>query len=76
MLGRNALYFAALNRTPDYHYYIFLDDDVNFMFNKFTPPDLKKKLPLQSFQQWLLHYEPVVGVLDYIDHHGPYRRLI
>ena len=68
--GRNALYFAALNRTPGYHYYIFLDDDVNFMFNKFTPPDLKKKLPLQSFQQWLLHYEPVVGVLDYIDHHG------
>ena len=68
--GRNALYFAALNRTPGYHYYIFLDDDVTFMFNKFTPPDLKKKLPLQSFQQWLLHYEPVVGVLDYIIHHG------
>ena len=68
--GRNALYFVAVNRTPGYHYYIFLDDDVTFMFNKFTPPDLKKKLPLQSFQQWLLHYEPVVGVLDYLVHHG------
>ncbi|XP_068759689.1 uncharacterized protein [Montipora capricornis] len=68
--GRNALYFAAVNRTSGYHYYIFLDDDVNVIFNKFTPPDLKKKLPLQSFQQWLLHYEPVVGVLDYLFHHG------
>ncbi|XP_068713916.1 uncharacterized protein [Montipora foliosa] len=68
--GRNALYFAAVNRTSGYHYYIFLDDDVNVIFNNFTPPDLKKKLPLQSFQQWLLHYEPVVGVLDYLFHHG------
>ncbi|XP_068721403.1 uncharacterized protein [Montipora capricornis] len=68
--GRNALYFAAVNRTPGYHYYIFLDDDLKFMFNKFTPPDLKKKLPLQSFQQWLLRYEPVVGVLDWLGHHG------
>ena len=68
--GRNALYLAAVNRTPGYHYYIFMDDDVKFTFNEFTPPDLKKKLPLQSFQQWLLHYEPVVGVLDYLHHHG------
>ena len=68
--GRNALYFAAVNRTPGYHYYIFLDDDVKFMFNKFTPPDLKEKLPLQSFQQWLLHYEPAVGVADYFERHG------
>ena len=25
--GRNALYFAAITRTPGYHYYIFLDED-------------------------------------------------
>ena len=27
-------------------------------------------LPLKSVQRWLLEYEPAVGVLDYVEHHG------
>ena len=68
--GRNALYFTALNRRLPYRYYIFLDDDVTFSFNKMTPPDLRKTQPLRVVQDWLLEYEPVLGVLDYAVHHG------
>ena len=68
--GRNALYFTALNRRLPYGYYIFLDDDVTFSFNKMTPPDLRKTQPLRVVQDWLLEYEPVLGVLDYAVHHG------
>ena len=68
--GRNVLYFTALNRRLPYRYYIFLDDDVTFSFNKMTPPDLRKTQPLRVVQDWLLEYEPVLGVLDYAVHHG------
>lgn len=68
--GRNALYFAALNRIPGYHYYIFIDDDVTFTFNDFTPPEMKQIQPLRAVEEWLLHYEPAIGVLDYTLHHG------
>ena len=68
--GRNALFHTALNRTPGYHYYIFLDDDTTLTFNDFTPPEMKTVKPFRAVQEWLLDYEPVVGVLDYIEHHG------
>ena len=68
--GRNALYVAAMKRKPGYHYYIFLDDDVFLSYNMFTPRKMMNTLPLKSVQRWLLEYEPAVGVLDYVRHHG------
>ena len=68
--GRNVLYFAAIKRRPGYHYYIFLDEDAVLSFNEFTPPNMKKLQPFRVLEQWLLDYEPVVGVLDNREHHG------
>ena len=68
--GRNVLYFAAINRKQDYHYYIFLDEDAVVSYNEFTPPEMKTLHPFRAVENWLLDYEPVVGVLDYGVHHG------
>ena len=68
--GRNGLYVTAMKRKPGYHYYIFLDDDVFLSYNMFTPRKMMNTLPLKSVQRWLLEYEPAVGVLDYVRHHG------
>ncbi|KAJ7380230.1 hypothetical protein OS493_010945 [Desmophyllum pertusum] len=68
--GRNMLYFTALSRERGYHYYIFMDDDVTLTFNEFTPPEMKKVQPFRAVEEWLLDYEPAVGVLDYTVHHG------
>jgi len=68
--GRNVLYFAAINRTPGYHYYTFVDEDVILTFNEFTPPKIEKHKPFMVVERWLLDYEPVVGVLNYGVHHG------
>lgn len=68
--GRNILYFTAMNRTQVYNYYIFLDEDVVLSFNEFTPPAMKKLQPFRAFEEWLLDYEPAVGVLDHRTHHG------
>jgi len=35
--GRNVLFFAALDRRPGYHYYIFINDDTILKYNEFTP---------------------------------------
>lgn len=67
--GRNVLFFAAMDRKPGYHYYIFLNDDTTLQYNKFAPADMKKLSPFRAVETWLLEYEPVVGVLDYT-HHG------
>ena len=68
--GRNVLYFAAITRSPKYHYYIFMDDDVVLHFNSFASPQMKRLPPFRVFEHWLLDYEPVVGVVDYKLHHG------
>ena len=68
--GRNALYVTATKRKPGYHYYIFLDDDVIFTYNSYTPREMMYTLPLKSIQRWLLEYEPALGVIDYVIHHG------
>ena len=68
--GRNVLYFAAITRSPKYHYYIFMDDDVVLHFNSSASPQIKRLPPFRVFEQWLLDYEPVVGVVDYEGHHG------
>ena len=68
--GRNVLYFAAMKRSPKYHYYIFMDEDVVLSFNSFASHEMTRLPPYRVVEQWLLDYEPVVGVLDYGVHHG------
>ncbi|XP_020604568.1 uncharacterized protein LOC110043463 [Orbicella faveolata] len=68
--GRNELFFAALDRRPGYHYYIFIDDDITLRYNEFTPANMTKMSPFRAVEKWLLDYEPAVGVLDYKVHHG------
>jgi len=68
--GRNVLFFAALDRRPGYHYYIFMDDDIILKYNEFTPANMTKMSPFRAVEKWLLDYEPAVGVLDYKVHHG------
>ena len=68
--GRNVLFFTALNRRPGYHYYIFMDDDTILKYNEFTPANMTKMSPFRAVENWLLDYEPAVGVLDYKVHHG------
>ena len=60
--GRNLLYFVAIERIRHYHYYIFLDDDVDLEFNSFSSQQIKRLTPLRAFEQWLLEDEPAVGV--------------
>ena len=68
--GRNVLFFAALDRRPGYHYYIFINDDTVLKYNKFTPVDMRRMSPFRAVEKWLLDYEPAVGVLDYRFHNG------
>ena len=68
--GRNVLFFAAMDRRPGYHFYIFLNDDTVLKYNKFTPADMKTFPPFRAVEAWLLDFEPAVGVLDYKVHHG------
>ncbi|XP_022802132.1 uncharacterized protein LOC111339685 [Stylophora pistillata] len=64
--GRNKLFFHATKRNIlNYIYYIFLDDDISLRFNGQATPALRKLNPIQVFQNWLLDYEPAVGVVDY-----------
>ena len=68
--GRNTLFFAAMDRRPGYHYYIFMDDDITLSYNEFTPANMTKMSPFRAVENWLLDYEPAVGVLDYKVHDG------
>ena len=68
--GRNVLFFAAMNRRPGYHYYIFLNDDTVLKYNTFTPVNMRNISPFRAVERWLLDYEPAVGVLDYTFHNG------
>ena len=68
--GRNVLFFAAMDRRPGYHYYIFLNDDTILEYNEFTPANMTKMSPFRAVEDWLLDYEPAVGVLDYKPYFG------
>ena len=50
---------------PGYHYYIFIDDDITLRYNEFTPANMTKMPPFRAVENWLLDYEPAVGVLGY-----------
>ena len=66
--GRNVLLFAAMDRRPGY--YIFIDDDIILSYNEFTPANMTKMSPFRAVENWLLDYEPAVGVLGCKVHHG------
>ena len=68
--ARNVLLSAALNRRPGYHYYIFLNDDTVLEYNHFAPVNMRKISPFRALENWLMDYEPAVGVLDYTRHNG------
>ena len=65
--GRNLLYFVAIERLRHYHFYIFLDDDVDLGFNSFSTQEMKRLTPFRVFEQWLLDDEPAVGVVNYFN---------
>ncbi|KAL9979863.1 hypothetical protein ACROYT_G017586 [Oculina patagonica] len=69
-LGRNILYFVARKITPGFNYYIFLDDDVDLRFNKFTHQGMKMFTSFKAFEEWLLDYQPAVGIVDQQGFHG------
>ena len=58
------LYFAAIIRSPKYHYYIFMDDGMVLHFHSFASPQMKRLLPFRVFEQWLLDYKPVIDVVE------------
>ena len=68
--ARNVLFFTAMKRRPGYHYYIFLNDDTILQYNQFTPANMQEMSPFRAVEEWLLDYEPAVGVLDYRRHNG------
>ena len=72
--GRNKLYFHAMQRRLDYLYYIFLDDDITLEFNKAATPEMMRLTPISVFQNWLLYYEPAVGVGNFGQRHVESRR--
>ena len=63
--GRNKLFFHAMDKRSAYIYYIFLDDDIFLKFNSAASPAMTRSSPISIFQNWLLDFEPVVGVVDY-----------
>ena len=69
--GRNLLWLQAKRRRKQYIYYIFMDDDVELHYNNKIPGFKREAIsPLRAFEKFLLNYEPVVGVVDYLSHHS------
>ena len=71
--GRNRLYGIALNRSHEYLYYIFLDEDIEFYFTANTPRDIISRGtedPLTAFENFLRGYEPAIGLCNYCSRCG------
>ncbi|XP_058962654.1 uncharacterized protein [Pocillopora verrucosa] len=72
--GRNLLYHWALQRNRSYLYYVFLDEDIEFIFTSNTTQDRGykegTKHPLEAFENFLLDYEPAVGLCNYCSRCG------
>jgi len=62
-----------MQRKLDYLYYIFLDDDITLEFSREATPEMMRLTPISVFQDWLLDYEPAVGVGDCEEHDGSKR---
>lgn len=70
VLGRNVLFFVVMNRRLGYFYYIFLNDDIVLKYNIFIFISMRNILLFRVVEKWLLDYELVVGVLDYMFYNG------
>ena len=63
--GRNLLYELAMKRDEKYHYYIFMDDDIELITNiNVTKDKNKTQNPWRAFESSLKSVEPAVGVVD------------
>ena len=58
--GRNLLYELAMKRNKIYHYYIFMDDDIEFYI---IEEENKTRNPWRAFESSLKSIEPAVGVV-------------
>ena len=48
-----------------------MDGDIYLEYNnKFTPKSMMSISPMRSFEQFLIHRNPGIGVTDYTPHHG------
>lgn len=72
--GRNILYYLALKRKKNYLYFVFMDDDVEFSYTSNMTQDIGyskgTKYPLQAFENFLLGYEPAIGLCNYCSRCG------
>lgn len=72
--GRNFLYHLALQRNKNYLYYVFLDEDIEFVFTSNMTQDIGYKKgtthPLEAFENFLLGYEPAIGLCNYCSRCG------
>lgn len=72
--GRNILYRLALKRNKNYLYYVFLDEDIEFSFTTNVTQDIGyskgTKHPLEAFENFLLGYEPAIGLCNYCSRCG------
>ena len=67
--GRNLLWLQAKRRRKQYIYYIFMDDDIELRYNNKIPFKRDEAMsPLRAFEKFLLNYEPVVGVVNFLNH--------
>ena len=58
--GRNLLYELAMKKNERYHYYIFIDDDIELHITK---EENKGQNPWRAFESSLKSVEPAVGVV-------------
>ena len=71
--GRNILYRSAMNRSEKYRYFIFMDEDIEFSFTPNTTGDIYSQNavhPLEAYENFLLGYEPAIGLCNYCSRCG------
>ena len=67
--GRNQLYKRAMLRGVNYLFYIFMDDDVELVYNNLAPRQMHSQHPMRAFEEFLLTVEPAVGTPSNTFHH-------
>ena len=60
--GRNLLYELVMRRDETYHYYVFMDDDIELI--NVTDKNNKTQNPWRAFESSLKSIEPAVGIVD------------
>ena len=59
------LLFAALEKNVFYQYFIFADDDIRLTHFMFSPEVDRNLSPFRAYENWLLLFQPAVGLVDY-----------